>query len=78
MEILLWLVPAAMVAVVAMLWVGWMGRDRPQMEDRSEAARARAQQRFAEAIQRQHPAAVRRRAPRERSTGVAVRVRGNR
>ncbi|WP_310962411.1 hypothetical protein [Nocardioides terrisoli] len=76
MAILLWLLPPVAVTVVAMLWVGWVGRDRPALSDRSEAAQERAQQRFAEAILREHPAAaVRRTTPRDRSTGVAVRTR---
>ena len=74
MAILLWLVPPAVVTVVAMLWVGWLGRARPTGPDRSDAA----QQRFAEAILRDLPPQVTERvgAPRparERSTGIAVR-----
>jgi hypothetical protein len=75
--ILLWLLPPVVVTGVAMAWVGWVGRSRPAPTERSEAARERARQRFAEAIQREHPGAgttpVSR--PRERSTGVAVRRR---
>ena len=71
-EILLWLVPAVVATVVAMIWVSIVGRD-VDPDDRSEAARARQQQRFAEAIQREHKVAAPRRGPTERSTGVAVR-----
>jgi HAMP domain-containing protein len=74
-EILLWLVPAAVATVAAMLWVSWLGRERPALPDRSEAAQKAARERFAAAITRPHPhgAPVRAR-QRERSTGVAIRV----
>jgi hypothetical protein len=73
-EILLWWLPPAVVTVVAMLWVGWLGRARDLSPDRSEAA----QERFAAAILRDLPAQVTSRASaprpeRERSTGIAVR-----
>lgn len=71
MEILLWLVPAAVVTVVAMLWVSWLGR-----EGRGEVDREVAVARLAQAMEsgRQprrnaHPPT----APHDRSTGVAVR-----
>ena len=74
MEILLWLAPAALVTVVAMLWVGWSGSARRAGRgalDREEAAR-----RMGEALGRKRgPSpgyAAPRRAP-ETSTGVAVR-----
>lgn len=73
MEILLWLVPAAVVTVVAMLWVGWSGSARRAGRgtlDRDEAAR-----RMGEALgreRRRHGYAAPRRTA-ERSTGVAVR-----
>lgn len=74
MEILLWWLPPAVVTVVAMLWVGWLGRARDISPDRSEAA----QERMAAAILRELPEQVTRRASaprpaRERSTGIAVR-----
>lgn len=76
MVILLWLLPPVVVTGVAMLWVSWVGRTRPALSERSEAAQERAQQRFAAAILRDHPGAdTRRTGPRERSTGVAVRTR---
>jgi len=73
-EILFWLLPPALVTVVAMVWVSWLGRARSTRPDRSEAA----QERFAAAILRDLPSAVSERAgaarpDRERSTGIAVR-----
>jgi hypothetical protein len=74
MEILFWLLPPVVVTVLASAWVSWIGRTRPVLSERSEAAQERAQQRFAEAILREHPTGnVVRRETRERSTGVAVR-----
>ena len=75
MEILLWLVPAAVVTCVAMLWATWAGR--PQRDDRTVAAGSRDadQERLARALAREHPGA-RRPLPqraRDRSTGIAVR-----
>lgn len=70
MEILLWLVPPAVVTVVAMLWAGWMGR-----AGRGEVDREVAVRRLGEALSRRpHPRAhaVARR-ERDRSTGIAVR-----
>lgn len=68
MEILLWLLPAAVITGLAMLWAGWVGRERP------ERARTEAdQERFAEAILRPLPQTARKTRPRERSTGVATR-----
>jgi hypothetical protein len=67
-EILLWLVPPVVVTVVAMLWVGWVGRDRREV-DRDEAVR-----RLGAALDKDAP--VRRDAPprpRERPSGVALR-----
>ena len=73
-EILLWWIPPAVVTVIAMLWVSWLGRARDLSPDRSDAA----QERFAAAIMRELPREVTNRvsAPRptrERSTGIAVR-----
>lgn len=73
-EILLWWLPPAVVTVIAMLWVSWLGRARDVSPDRSDAA----QERFAAAIMRDLPTEVTNRvsAPRplrERSTGIAVR-----
>lgn len=69
MEILLWLVPPVVVTVVAMAWVGWVGREGRGEVDRDEAVR-----RLGVALEREQPprpARLPRR--RERSTGVAVR-----
>jgi len=68
MEILLWLLPAAVATCAAMAWVSWIGRERPERE-RSAAE----QERFARAIMRPIPDEHRRPRQRERSTGVAQR-----
>ena len=75
MEILLWLAPTAVVAVVMMAWASWAGRPRREQADRSEAA----YERFARAIVREHPGASRPRpmAARDRSTGIAIRRSGS-
>ncbi len=74
-EILAWLVPAAVVTGVAMLWATWAGR--PRRDERATRATARDadQERFARAITKAHPAATRPRPQtvRDRSTGIAVR-----
>lgn len=70
-EILLWLVPAAVVTTVAMLVVGWLGREERGQVDRETAARLLGEALSAEP--RRSPGyAVPRRDP-ERSTGVALR-----
>lgn len=69
-EILFWLVPPAAVTVVAMVWVGWLGR-----EGRGEVDREVAVRRLGEALEKQ-PRAPRYAAgnpARDRSTGIAVR-----
>ena len=69
MEILWWLAPSGAVAVVAMLWVAWLGRD-----GRGEVDREVAIARLTKALEREHetpskpPVRV-----RDRSTGIAVR-----
>ncbi len=70
MEILLWLVPAAVVTVVAMVWVSWMERD-----GRGEIDRDVAVERLGKALAKELPAGTRRTAApaRDRSTGIAVR-----
>ncbi len=70
MEILLWLVPPAVVTVLAMLWVSWLGRAGRGEVDREEAVR-----RLARAMGKEHPVVGQPRpAPvRDRSTGIAVR-----
>lgn len=70
MEILWWLVPSAVVTVLAMAWVGWTGRD-----GRGEVDRDVAVARLAAAMERDTPR-TRRTAPAsaaDRSTGIAVR-----
>ncbi|HEY1135599.1 MAG TPA: hypothetical protein VGE77_13575 [Nocardioides sp.] len=70
-EILLWLVPPAVVTVVAMVWVSWLGRER-RVPDRHEQVR-----RIGGALER--PARAGYAVPqarRDRSTGVAVRRPG--
>lgn len=68
MEILLWLVPPFVVAVLAMLWVGWVSRERGEV-DRDEAVL-----RLGAALEREPRVAHRPSATApERSTGVAVR-----
>lgn len=73
MEILLWLVPAAVVTTVAMAWAAWAGRPRREQTARSDAA----QERFARALAKPHPGAARSvglpARVRDRSTGIAVR-----
>ena len=73
-EILLWLVPAAVVTVAAMLWVGWLGSAR--RESRGAVDRETAARRLGEALskepKRRPGYAAPRRTP-ETSTGVAVR-----
>ena len=70
MEILLWLAPAVVVTVLAMVWVSWAGRD-----GRGEVDRDVAVERLGKALARELPAGTRRTsAPaRDRSTGIAVR-----
>lgn len=69
MEILLWLVPTAVVTVVAMCWVSWLGR-----EGRGEVDRDVAVRRLATAMQKDTVPRYAARTPvRDRSTGIAVR-----
>lgn len=67
----MWLAPAVVVTAVAMAVAGWAGRERHESDRRSEAAK----ERFAAAINRDHPASTlsRPRPVRDRSTGIAVR-----
>lgn len=70
MEILLWLVPALVVTVVAMVWVSWIGRDGHGEIDRDVAV-----ERLGKALAKELPAGARRTTSpaRDRSTGIAVR-----
>jgi cytochrome c-type biogenesis protein CcmH/NrfF len=67
-QILLWLVPPVVVTLVAMAWVGWVGREGRGEVDREESLR-----RMGEALERAQPVPARSPRRRERSTGVAVR-----
>ena len=69
-EILLWLVPSAVVTVVAMVWVSWLARD-----GRGEVDRDVAIERLAKALAKDLPARDPRKpaGARDRSTGIAVR-----
>jgi hypothetical protein len=67
-EILLWLVPPAVVTVLAMCWVAWAGRERDEVD------REVSTERLQRALERPRPARYAAPAPeRDRSTGVAVR-----
>lgn len=70
MEILLWLVPAAVATGLAMLWVSWVGRDGHGEVDREVAV-----ERLGKALAKELPAGSRRTpvASRDRNTGIAVR-----
>ena len=70
MEILLWLVPPAVVTLLAMAWVSWLGREGRGEVDREEAVR-----RLATAMEKDLPGArhTRPATVRDRSTGVAGR-----
>jgi hypothetical protein len=71
-EILLWLVPPFVAAVLAMGWVAWVSRERPEV-DPDERVRL-----LGAALDREPRHTERRPAPeRERSTGVAVRRVGS-
>jgi hypothetical protein len=71
MEILVWLLPSGVVLIVMMAWAAVAGRPQREHTDRSEAA----YERFAKAIEREHPGANRPRPAvmRDRSNGIAVR-----
>lgn len=69
MEILWWLAPAAVVSLLAMVWVSWLGR-----EGRGEVDRDVAVARLAKALEADSPVVTRQREHRvDRSTGIAVR-----
>lgn len=71
MEILFWLLPAAVATAVAMAWVGWWGR-----EGRGEVDRETAARRLGEALSREQRTRPGYAVPprvEERSTGVALR-----
>lgn len=68
--VLLWLVPPVVATVLAMLWVGWLGR-----EGRGEVDRETAVRRMGEALSspRHTPGYAVAPPEADRSTGVAVR-----
>lgn len=72
MEILLWLLPAAVLTLASMAWVAWWGR-----EGRGEVDRETAARRLGEALTREQHSrpgyAAPGRAP-ERHSGVALRA----
>lgn len=74
MEILFWLVPAAVVTLAAMAGIGWWGRESKGAV--SDAGREAAARKLGEALSREQTSrpgyAVPPRAP-DRSSGVAVR-----
>ncbi|GAA4808007.1 hypothetical protein ACFQ0K_02560 [Nocardioides caeni] len=72
MEVLFWLLPAAVVTMVAMVVVGWWGRDGRGEVDRETAAR-----RLGEALERdrgKRPGYAVPSRERERSSGIAIRA----
>ncbi|MFC7504341.1 hypothetical protein [Nocardioides sp. GCM10030258] len=74
MEILFWLVPAAVVTLAAMVGVGWWGRESKGVV--SDAGREAAARKLGEALSREQSSrpgyAVPPRTP-DRASGVAVR-----
>jgi hypothetical protein len=73
-EILVWLVPPAVVTVVAMGWVTWLGRHGRREIDRERAVRRLGEALSDERRARRPAAGYAAPAPRrDRSTGVAVR-----
>ena len=75
MEILLWLVPSAVVTVGAMLWVAWLGRDGRGEIDRDVAVRRLAGALEGESRRGRRPAPgyAAPQPERDRSSGIAVR-----
>jgi len=80
-EVLLWLVPAAVATVLAMVWATWTGRRarRDAADDRRTSSRddAQARARLGAALAKPIPSRARRVVGQsaERVTGVAVRRR---
>lgn len=74
MEILFWLLPAAVVTLAAMAWVGWWGRESRGAV--TEASREAAARRLGEALSREQVSRPGYAVPprtRDRVSGVAVR-----
>jgi hypothetical protein len=73
MEVLLWLAPAGVATVLAMLWAGWQGRRQERVLDRDEAVRRLGRALEQPARTHDRPGAARAPRPVDRSTAVAVR-----
>ena len=75
MEILLWLVPSAIVLALAMLWVGWLGREGRGEVDRDVAVRRLGSALEGEQRRRRRPTPgyAAPQPERDRSSGIAVR-----
>ena len=75
MDILLWLVPSVVVTAVAMLWVGWLGREGRGEVDREVAVRRLAGALEPDPRRRSRPVPGYAAEPpaADRSTGIAVR-----
>lgn len=69
MEVLWWLAPAGAVLVLAMCWAAWAGRERHEEVDPETRVRDLAAA-LARPVTTRYAAPA---APRDRSTGVAVR-----
>ncbi|MFT3872706.1 MAG: hypothetical protein QM714_08685 [Nocardioides sp.] len=70
MEILLWLVPAAVVTTAAMVWAAWVGRDQSNHDE----DRVRTAARLGRALASDRPVRYAPRpAPHTESNGVAIR-----
>ena len=65
-EILLWLLPSAVITCAAMAWISWVARDRPERE-----LTAAEQERFVQALMRPLPDDHRRARQSQHSGGVA-------
>jgi hypothetical protein len=74
-EILLWLVPSAVVMALAMLWVGWLGREGRGEVDRDVAVRRLGSALDGDSRRRRRPAPgyAAPQPARDRSSGIAVR-----
>ncbi|MBG6094932.1 hypothetical protein [Nocardioides luteus] len=73
MDILLWLVPSAVITVLAMAWVAFLGREGRE-EDREEVVRRLGIALEKEKTRERSKRYAAPQPPPDRSTGVAVRV----
>jgi hypothetical protein len=77
MVVLWWLVPPLVATVLAMLWAGWVGRERDEVKrDDSPEAMERMRRALEKPIPRRGKPVVSR--PLEPSHGVALRGRSRR